>query len=977
MKHKMYEVFLILYLETNTVIIMSIKQLLFTIACSVFLPCAVYAQGGDVEPNDTYGQAQLISSGQTVSGALDDADRTDWYKIVVPEEGKVTFSTHSDATLRLGSLSVNALVDGELRGRGSKDMDTDGKDTTIVHTVENMAAGTYYVYVPRYLGYGGYRLTYEFEACATANDSEPNGEYTEASLLESGATQPGRLGYDYWNSTDGTDWYKITLKSDGDIVFSTHSDVTLRLGSLSVNALVDGGLKFRGSKDMDAYGKDTTIVHTVGGLAAGTYYVYVPRYAGYGGYRLKYQFKPNAYSRMKGDNTTYAKRMQLAYGQEHYSTLGYDYWNSTTTEEWYGIDVADRSEISVTVSPDTTRTLNLGIVSLYRVEGTNDDGTPRLWEVASKRLERSYGTVSYMRPEGDAGDYVCCVRRSGGYGGYAISNGDARIPAGSTVHVSVEGRNTVRKGVPCEYKVTLSNSSSHRTNPFLLVIPATQDIRLIGFKMPHNAGTEYIPMEEVCNEDDSTAVFVVPRLDPWQNYSFTLIAEGVGDISYAKGLGKPKRVVVSGSALVAVAVMGFIGDAIVDMGKDKVTEYITTKVSKKILPPEQAREYAQAVGLTMEQLEGQSEQTGAVAYTVKSVVKTAATKFVERLPGGKIITTAGDIVEAVSAVVPSLRRRLWHWIYKEIGLIKDDNVDVMDAKVAVSDVVASWDPNEMVGPMGYGDENYIGETRTVNYRILFENKAEAGAPAYRVRIFDELDENVFDLESIQFGNTSHEGSGYNWEMKREGNRLSWDISGIELPPNVNAPEGEGYVDFSIDLKPGLPDGTVLQNKATIIFDKNTPIETNTYVNTLDLTPPVTMMNTAGYAPGDTVITVNFSSDDTGSGVDRYLLYVSKDGGEYTYYMQCNGSGTAFPVDPEAESKYSFYVLAIDNVGNTEQAAPAEVSVQTTTGIVDVMRPAGIEAADIYTTDGQRQQKLRQGVNILRSKDGKTRKVISR
>ena len=56
---------------------------------------------------------------------------------------------------------------------------------------------------------------------------------------------------------------------------------------------------------------------------------------------------------------------------------------------------------------------------------------------------------------------------------------------------------------------------------------------------------------------------------------------------------------------------------------------------------------------------------------------------------------------------------------------------------------------------------------------------------------DELDENVFDLSSVRFGETSHDGVGYNWKMIREGNKLSWDIEGIELPPNVNAPEGEG------------------------------------------------------------------------------------------------------------------------------------------------------------------------------------------
>ena len=77
----------------------------------------------------------------------------------------------------------------------------------------------------------------------------------------------------------------------------------------------------------------------------------------------------------------------------------------------------------------------------------------------------------------------------------------------------------------------------------------------------------------------------------------------------------------------------------------------------------------------------------------------------------------------------------------------------------------------MCGPVGVGDENYIGKTQTINYRITFENKAEAGAPAYRIRISDELDENVFDVSSVRFGETSHNGVGYQWEMSRDGNKL--------------------------------------------------------------------------------------------------------------------------------------------------------------------------------------------------------------
>ena len=301
-------------------------------------------------------------------------------------------------------------------------------------------------------------------------------------------------------------------------------------------------------------------------------------------------------------------------------------------------------------------------------------------------------------------------------------------------------------------------------------------------------------------------------------------------------------------------------------------------------------------------------------------------------------------------MIKSIRQRLWKWIYKDMEYVIDD-IAVLDGKAAITDIVASWDPNEMVGPTGVGEQHYLGQVKTVNYRILFENKAEAGAPAYRVRITDVLDPNVFDVTSVRFGDTSHDGVGYNWVTKREGNTLSWDISGIELPPNVNAPEGEGYVSFSVDLLPNLADGTQVKNQATIIFDKNTPIVTNEYVNTIDLLPPTTTMAAASYSPENNNVSVVFQSEDEGAGVQCYYLFVSKDNGEYIYYGQSVTGNIIYPVEQGEEGNYSFFVLATDNVGNTERVIPEAVSVATDIkGVRIVSDPDA--SMRIYTIDGR-------------------------
>lgn len=58
-----------------------------------------------------------------------------------------------------------------------------------------------------------------------------------------------------------------------------------------------------------------------------------------------------------------------------------------------------------------------------------------------------------------------------------------------------------------------------------------------------------------------------------------------------------------------------------------------------------------------------------------------------------------------------------------------------------------------------------------------------------------------------------------------------------MPPNVNPPEGEGWVKFIVNLKPNLSTGTQIKNKAVITFDINKPLATNIALNTLDFVPP--------------------------------------------------------------------------------------------------------------------------------------------
>jgi hypothetical protein len=59
---------------------------------------------------------------------------------------------------------------------------------------------------------------------------------------------------------------------------------------------------------------------------------------------------------------------------------------------------------------------------------------------------------------------------------------------------------------------------------------------------------------------------------------------------------------------------------------------------------------------------------------------------------------------------------------------------------------------------------------------------------------------------------------------------------ILLPDsNANEPASHGFVTYKVNLKPSLTVGTVINNYASIYFDYNAPVITNTTITTLSTT----------------------------------------------------------------------------------------------------------------------------------------------
>jgi PKD repeat protein len=132
-------------------------------------------------------------------------------------------------------------------------------------------------------------------------------------------------------------------------------------------------------------------------------------------------------------------------------------------------------------------------------------------------------------------------------------------------------------------------------------------------------------------------------------------------------------------------------------------------------------------------------------------------------------------------------------------------------------VVASIDPNDKsVQPRGCGSQRAIKGTERLNYLIQFENKPSATANAFYVLVMDTLDPNL-DWGTLQVGPSSKDNV-LTFDFDPTSGEMVWFFDGYNLPPNINPPEGEGFVSYSISPKPGLSEGALIKNLAHIRFD---------------------------------------------------------------------------------------------------------------------------------------------------------------
>lgn len=267
------------------------------------------------------------------------------------------------------------------------------------------------------------------------------------------------------------------------------------------------------------------------------------------------------------------------------------------------------------------------------------------------------------------------------------------------------------------------------------------------------------------------------------------------------------------------------------------------------------------------------------------------------------------------------------------------------------------DPNDIQGPVGFGDDRAIPATQTLGYTIRFENQPSATAPAQEVVITQQLDSDLdfrtFRLGEIGWGDFRYQPpensafvqdrvdrraeQGFDVDIvafiDTQTGVVTWTLTTIDpetgekpangllgfLPPNDDTHVGDGFVSYSVRPKRTVEDGDLIDAQARIVFDIEEPIDTPAIFNTIDASPPTSQMDPiqVDQATGNYLLSWS-GSEPSGSGLANFDVYVSDNGGAFETLLE-ETTLTEIPFVPELDHVYAFYTRARDNAGNVEDA----------------------------------------------------------
>ncbi len=268
---------------------------------------------------------QLALNGQwSVENWITDTNEEDWYKVVVPQDGKVTIKL----MMYMVNLNIELFTE-DLSQRLMSDTQWNGSETApSTGTYDRvLSAGTYYIKVSKSAANGRYKLFGSFEGYGTGDHGAVS--YDSPQGLQIGEMVTGAI-----TETDDQDWYRIAIPTSGKYVFkmSTYMWVCFDIFNVDLSQKIDGETWY--GEELEPETKTLEYV-----LSPGTYYVKISMYNS--SYKGKYTLQWSALTQANCPHEYDSSDVSSTYTKKGYtlhtcSKCGHAYKDNYTSKRMLG-----------------------------------------------------------------------------------------------------------------------------------------------------------------------------------------------------------------------------------------------------------------------------------------------------------------------------------------------------------------------------------------------------------------------------------------------------------------------------------------------------------------------------------------------------------------------------------------------------------------------------------------------------------------
>ncbi|NQU85813.1 MAG: PKD domain-containing protein, partial [Mariniphaga sp.] len=965
----------------------------------------------DTEPNNTKEKSNVFALDSKTTGRLNYvlnnvADLFDWYSITIPEEGtlKITSTSPDIITYYITLFDVDTVR--QLASAAVSSGETDSISRI------NLQPGTYYFAVSYSAHYAGsYTITNSFTLALLPNDTEPNNTAAEANLIGIDIAKTGRLNYVLNNVYDTNDWYKFTVTQPGGVkITSTSPDI----GNYYVH-IIDKDTVSTITYAAVSSGETETIYGW--GLEVGkTYFIRIDKSGNYhGSYHLSTEFQPAPISSFEAvqslstvlftNTSEYATSYHWDFGDGSTSNLvnpSHTYTSPGAFEvtltasnpngdieysefvEFRGIQKVDGKHGGNTGNSTITiyaGGLLTGSIPILRKGGVDIEGTNMVF------LNTGQIQAVFDLRDAELGVYDVVVKNPGEPEMVLPNAYTVEVGTDPKMYVELIGRNRALLNRWSTYTAEFGNKGN--TDAYYqilwLAVPDSIEFQNLEFDLSLYNDPEvesylaecppYWELDTLDNAPFNGRLYGIPfyKVPADSKYSIEFKIKAVENFQISVFTTDP----------------WFEVDAVGGTKSSNESEYIATMSYNECLAWVLATLIRDKV---IGEVAGQIPGLDCFYSSVKTLSEMAVSYNEGKLTKISFVWNLGGVVWACAK--DAGRNMPWFKAWDIAWAMVDATIDIKntysanqecdeykkkDSKDKNVDAVTSLDPNEIVGPAGFGDANYISSAET-SYKIYFENKNTATANAIEVSILDTIDIEKFDISTFKFDNIWIAGNYYevfedsasfgldvdlrpqintmvrvNGTVDRETGIARWHFLSLDpatmditedpdagfLPPNNTSPEGEGYVGYSLSLKETVVHNNTVSAQAKIIFDFNEPIYTNVYSNTIDREPPVSNVYEIKATANENVYEIFWQGDDDKSGIDYYNIYMSKGEEDYKLWNSAN-ENLSDTLRMDQNKTYMFFSQAVDKLGNVE---PYKGYSEQTVGINDIKR--NIYALSIY------------------------------